>query len=87
MFTAPAVLRTGAVQYMVSCPLVGVLLEIVTAEQAVSPTVTAVVTDLSLTVKPVPTICMVPPPAVVPEVGETETMLGVGIELVLELAV
>jgi hypothetical protein len=72
---------------MVSLPVVGVLLLMLTLVQAVPPMVTAVVTLLSFTAKPVPTIVSAVPPAVVPVAGVMDSMVGTGIVVVFDVAV
>jgi hypothetical protein len=67
--------------------VVGVLLEIVTLAHAVPSTVTPVVTDWSFTAKPVPTIEIAVPPAVVPVKGVMETIVGAGIVVRFAVAV
>jgi hypothetical protein len=71
--------------------LFGVLEEIDTGlgvvAQGTPPIVTAVVTDWSFTVNPVPTIWILVPPAVVPLAGVMEIIVGTGISAILEVAV
>jgi hypothetical protein len=72
---------------MLSCPRVGVLLDIDTSMQSCPSIVTAVVIEVSLTVKPEPTIVIAVPPAVLPVFGVMELIMGSGKLLVLAVAV